>query len=103
MRREQPGAASLGPLAVPERLDDLAVAHTHQVDAPVVLGTGDPPADHRAVAVDVDVLDLELDRGVRRQTLPTGEALLIAAPHVAVRRRTGALHHAIGGYEVHEL
>ena len=71
---------SLGPLAVPEGLDDLPVPDAHEVHAPVVLGAGDPPADDGAVAVDVDVLDRELDGGVGGQPLPAGEAFVVARP-----------------------
>jgi hypothetical protein len=49
------------------------------------------------------VFDLELDRGVGGQTLPAGEAFVVPRPDVAVGRRAGALHHAIGGDEVDEL
>src|SRR5262249_11004489 len=61
------------PLAVPERLDDLAVPHSHEIHSPVVLGARDPPADDGAV-------DLELDRGVAGQSLPAGEAFVVLRP-----------------------
>src|SRR5918995_7328983 len=107
MPRATPLASTVGigsgPLAVPERLDDLPVPNAHEVHAPVVLGASDPPADDGAITVDVDVLDRELDCGVGGQPLPAGEAFVVARPSVAVGRWAGALHHAVVGDEVDEL
>ena len=52
----------LGPFAVAERLDDLAVADTHEVHAAKGGLCGvEPPTDDGSIAVHVDVLDFETD------------------------------------------
>lgn len=93
----------LRPLAVPERFDDLSVPYPHEVHASVVLGAADSPADDSPVTVDVDVFDLEPDRGVGDQPLPAGEAFVVSGPDFAVGRRTGSLHDALIGDDVDEL
>ena len=62
----------------------------------------EPPADDCAVAVDVDVLDLETDARVTDEPLPPGEALVVAGSSVAVGCGAHALHDAIVGDDVDE-
>jgi transcriptional regulator with XRE-family HTH domain len=60
------------------------------------------PADDGVVAVHVDVLDLEVDGRVGGERLPTGQALLVAGPAVAVGRGPNPFHHAVVGDDVDE-
>jgi hypothetical protein len=80
---------ALGPFAVAERLDDLAVADTHEVHAAEGCLVGvEPPTDDGAIAVHVDVLDFETDVRLTDEPLPPGEALVVASPTIAVGRGT---------------
>src|SRR5262249_10621096 len=92
----------LWPLAVAQRLDDLPLVHPHEVHAAVCLLAVDPPTNDRAIAVHVDVLDLEPDGRVGGRCLPAGEALVVPRPEVAVWRRTNAFHDAVVGNDVDE-
>jgi MmyB-like transcription regulator ligand binding domain len=91
------------PFAVSERLGDLAVADPHEVHAAEGrVGGVEPPADDSAFAVHVDMLDFETDARVTDEPLPSGEALVVAGPAVAVGRGAHALHDAVVGDDVDE-
>jgi hypothetical protein len=79
----------LGPFAVAERLDNLAVADAHEIHAAEgCLGGVEPPTDDGPIAVHVDVLDFETDVRLTDERLPPGEALVVASPTIAVGRGT---------------
>jgi hypothetical protein len=95
---------ALGPFAVAERLDDLAVADAHEVHAAEgCLGGVEPPTDDGAIAVYVDVLDFETDVWLTDEPLPPDEALVVASPTIAVGRGAHALHDAVVGDDADEL
>lgn len=95
---------ALGPFAVAECLDDLAVADAHEIHtAEGCLGGVEPPTDDGAIAVHVDVLDFETDVRLTDEPLPPGEALVVAGPTIAVGRGAHALHDAVVGDDVDEF
>src|SRR3990170_4127159 len=93
-------------LRVAGGLDDLAVDDPHDVHATDrVVRAGTPyvaPADERPLLAGVDVLDLEVAGGVVDERLPRAERSVIALVAGAVGGWLDALHHAVGGDNVHE-
>src|SRR5512145_2252901 len=88
------------PAEVAARLDDLPVAHTHQIDAgqPRV-SASELPSDDGAIEVDPRLLVFEDERRIRGDRAPQGNARLLAVVAGAVR----VVEHAVFAHERIEL